>query len=96
MQGAKVKKGQPIAFIEQLGTFVPVEVRCAALAVLRIHSLDAVKLCAVAEPGMLQATHAGEIASFLVDEGQSVEYKQPLVEMYPFFGGHIIGDRKNA
>lgn len=26
MQGDKVKKGQTVAYIEQLGTFVPVEV----------------------------------------------------------------------
>ena len=43
-----------------------------------------------------QAPHAGEIANFLVDDGKSVEYKQELVEMYPFFGGHIIGDKKHA
>ncbi len=27
VQGDKVKKGQTVAYIEQLGTFVPVEVR---------------------------------------------------------------------
>ena len=43
-----------------------------------------------------QVKQAGEIAVFLVDEGQSVEYKQPLAEMYPYFGGHIIGDKKHA
>ena len=26
LQGSRVKKGQPLAFIEQLGTYVPVEV----------------------------------------------------------------------
>lgn len=31
LQGAKVKKGQALAFIEQLGTFVPVEVRLNSL-----------------------------------------------------------------
>ena len=29
LQGDKVKKGQIVAYIEQLGTFVPVEVSCA-------------------------------------------------------------------
>ena len=43
-----------------------------------------------------QVKQAGEIANFLVDEGQSVEYKQPLADMYPYFGGHIIGDKKHA
>lgn len=29
LQGDKLKKGQIVAYIEQLGTFVPVEVSCA-------------------------------------------------------------------
>ena len=32
VQGDKVKKGQVVAYIEQLGTFVPVEVCCTALS----------------------------------------------------------------
>ena len=44
----------------------------------------------------LQAQQPGEIVAFVCDEGASVEYKQPLVEVAPFFGGHIIGDKKNA
>ena len=44
----------------------------------------------------VQTQLAGEIASFVCDEGASVEYKQPLVEIAPFFGGHIIGDKKHA
>ena len=43
-----------------------------------------------------QAPQAGEIVSFAVEEGQPVEYNQPIVEIAPFFGGHIIGDRKHA
>lgn len=43
-----------------------------------------------------QAPQAGEIVSFAVEEGQPVEYNQPIVELAPFFGGHIIGDRKHA
>lgn len=31
LQGDKVKKGQTVAYIEQLGTFVPVEVRTVPL-----------------------------------------------------------------
>jgi hypothetical protein len=46
--------------------------------------------------GQVQAPQAGEIVSFAVEEGQPVEYNQPLVEIAPFFGGHIIGDRKHA
>ncbi len=34
--------------------------------------------------------------SFAVEEGQPVEYNQPIVELAPFFGGHIIGDRKHV
>ena len=44
----------------------------------------------------VQAPQAGEIVDFLVDEGTAVEYNQPVVELMPFFGGHIIGDRKHA
>ncbi|KAK9811648.1 hypothetical protein WJX72_007649 [[Myrmecia] bisecta] len=65
--GDKVKKGQTLAFIEQLGTFIPVE-----------------------------SPLAGEVVEFVVDEGAPVEYNQVLVELAPFFGGHIIGDSKYA
>ena len=65
--GDTVKKGQVIAFIEQLGTHFPVE-----------------------------CPQAGEVAAFLVDDGEAVEYKQDIVEISPFFGGHIIGDSKYA
>ncbi len=34
VQGDKVKKGQTVAYIEQLGTFVPVEVRTHLLSSL--------------------------------------------------------------
>ena len=43
-----------------------------------------------------QSPQAGEIATFLVDEGQPVEYGEDVVELAPFFGGHIIGDSKYA
>lgn len=65
--GDQVKKGQPLAYVEQLGTFVPIE-----------------------------APQAGEIAKFLLEDGAPVEYRQEVVELAPFFGGHIIGDSKYA
>jgi len=65
--GDTVKKGQVIAYIEQLGTHWPVE-----------------------------CPQAGEIVCFVVDDGEAVEYLQPVVEISPFFGGHIIGDSKYA
>lgn len=65
--GATVKKGQAVAFIEQMGTYWP-----------------------------LEAPQAGEIAGFVLEEGEPVEYGQPVLELAPFFGGHIIGDRKYA
>lgn len=65
--GAKVKKGQSLAYVEQLGTFVAVE-----------------------------APQAGEVVSFKLNDGDPVEYKQVVVELAPFFGGHIIGDSKHA
>lgn len=66
-EGSRVKKGQALAYIEQLGTYVPVE-----------------------------APQAGEIVTFNIEEGVAVEYKEVVVEMAPFFGGHIIGDKKYA
>jgi hypothetical protein len=39
---------------------------------------------------------AGEITEFLVDEGDPVEYRQGILAIAPFFGGHIIGDSKYA
>lgn len=65
--GDQVKKGQTLAYIEQLGTHWP-----------------------------LESTQAGEVVEFLVDEGAPVEYKQPVLVIAPYFGGHIIGDRKHA
>lgn len=44
----------------------------------------------------LQAPQAGEIVSFVADDGNAVEYKEVIVEIAPFFGGHIIGDKKYA
>jgi hypothetical protein len=40
----------------------------------------------------LQAPQAGEVAKFLVEDGAPVEYLQEVVELAPFFGGHIIGE----
>ncbi|GBF88478.1 hypothetical protein Rsub_01191 [Raphidocelis subcapitata] len=65
--GETVKKGQVVAYVEQLGTFAEVK-----------------------------APQAGEVAKFLVDEGEAVEYGQVVLELAPFFGGHIIGDSKYA
>lgn len=64
--GDSVKKGQVVAFVEQLGTYWPIE-----------------------------APQSGEIAAFLVEEGEPVEYHQAALELAPFFGDHIIGDRIN-
>ncbi len=61
--GTVVKKGQVIAYVEQLGTHWPVE-----------------------------CPQAGEIAAFLVDEGDAVEYLQPVVELYPSFG--LVGHKE--
>lgn len=66
-EGATVKGGQVLCYIEQLGTFWPVE-----------------------------SPQAGELISFLVEEGEAVEYQQEVAEIAPFFGGHIIGDSKHA
>ena len=65
--GEAVKKGQTVAYVEQLGTFIEVK-----------------------------APQAGEVARFRVEEGAPVEYGQVVVELAPFFGGHIIGDSKHA
>lgn len=43
-----------------------------------------------------QAPQAGEIASYKAEDGDAVEYGQSVVEIAPFFGGHIIGDSKYA
>ena len=44
----------------------------------------------------MQSPQAGELVAFIAGEGTAVEYKEEIVEIAPFFGGHIIGDRKNA
>lgn len=47
-------------------------------------------------PTCTQAPQAGEVVTFKVDEGGPVEYGQVVIELAPFFGGHIIGDSKYA
>lgn len=44
----------------------------------------------------VEAPQAGEVASVLLEDGAPVEYKQVVFEIAPFFGGHIIGDRKHV
>jgi hypothetical protein len=44
----------------------------------------------------LQAPQAGEVVGFSVEEGKPVEFNEVVVELAPFFGGHIIGDSKHA
>jgi hypothetical protein len=36
------------------------------------------------------------VATFKADDGDAVEYNQVVVELAPWFGGHIIGDSKYA
>lgn len=36
------------------------------------------------------------MARFEVNDGDPVAYKQVVVELAPYFGGHIIGDSKYA
>ena len=44
----------------------------------------------------VQAPHAGEVVKVYIEDGAPVEYGQKVVELAPFFGGHIIGDSKYA
>jgi len=44
----------------------------------------------------VKAPQAGEISAYKAEDGDAVEYKQVVVEISPFFGGHIIGDSKYA
>ncbi len=43
----------------------------------------------------MQSPQAGEIASFIADEGQPVEYGEDVVELAPFFGGADIAGRQS-
>lgn len=43
---------------------------------------------------MVQAPQAGEAVEFLIEEGKPVEFREEVVVLAPFFGGHIIGDAK--
>lgn len=44
----------------------------------------------------VKAPQAGEITAYRAEDGDAVEYKETVVEIAPFFGGHIIGDSKYA
>jgi len=51
----------------------------------------------LASGSVLQSPQAGEIASFIADEGQPVEYGEDVVELAPFFGGaHIDGSHTSV
>ena len=43
----------------------------------------------------IESPQAGELVSFLADEGAPVEYGEPVCEIAPYFSGHIIGDAKH-
>lgn len=43
-----------------------------------------------------QAPQAGEIIKFHVEDGKPVEYQQSVLEIVPFFGGHIVGNARQA
>merc|ERR1719161_3396457 len=56
-------------------------------------------ICMIEQLGTLhpvKSPQAGEVARFLVEDGAPVMYGQTIVELSPFFGGHIIGDSKHA
>ena len=56
-------------------------------------------LCMIEQLGTLhpiKAPQAGEVARFVVKDGEPVMYGQTILELSPFFGGHIIGDSKHA
>lgn len=64
---------------------------------------DAVKkdqaLCSIEQLGTyvpVLAPQQGEIVGFEVEDGAPVEYDQEVLELLPYFGGHIIGDSKYA
>lgn len=42
----------------------------------------------------MQAPQAGEAVEFLIEDGKPVEFREEVVSLAPFFGGHIIGDAK--
>jgi biotin carboxyl carrier protein len=44
----------------------------------------------------VKSPQGGEIIKVLLEDGSAVEYKQTIFEMAPYFGGHIIGDKKWA
>lgn len=44
----------------------------------------------------VKAPQAGEITAYKAEDGDAVEYKEVVVELAPFFSGHIIGEAKHA
>ena len=119
-----MKKGQTVGYVEQLGTFVAVEVRvkhrrcscpaqcrltkarqlcndlyqcqpwklhcfaAATIATIETQPWVSISVMSTERPAAVpQSPQAGEIASFIADEGQPVEYGEDVVELAPFFGG---------
>jgi hypothetical protein len=58
------------------------------------HEGEHAAACALGAGNNLLCPAAGEIGKFHVEDGAPVEYLQTIVELAPFFGGHIIGDKK--
>lgn len=94
-QGDSIKKGQHVGYVEQLGTFVPIESKQAGEIVqfvvedgkpveygeVRARAVGAAEQCGGQH---LQLTMAHSDACF--------SCSQVVVELAPFFGGHIIGE----
>lgn len=54
-------------------------------------------LCAIEQLGTftpILSPQQGEVLAFPFSDGEPVAYKEAVVEFAPYFGGHIIGDRK--
>ncbi|KAJ9517832.1 hypothetical protein QJQ45_004142 [Haematococcus lacustris] len=97
--GEQVKRGQVLGYVEQLGTFVPVERSWGNKAMAASGSRAAAGVSASDAGSAMfgwKSPQAGEAVKFLIADGSPVEYRQEVVDLAPFFGGHIIGDSKHA
>ena len=94
-QGDSIKKGQHVGYVEQLGTFVPIESKQAGEIVQFVVEdgkpveYGEVRSRAVSAAGRCGGQHQ-QLATAHSDACSFSP--QVVVELAPFFGGHIIGE----
>ncbi|CAI5532516.1 unnamed protein product [Closterium sp. Naga37s-1] len=90
LEGAVVKKGQAMCFLEQLGTNLTIEVGVGEGGIGHSLVTKGQAMCFLEQLGTnltIKTEHAGTVVDFLVEDGVPVGYGEPLAAIRPSFPG---------